>query len=121
MNKICFSCNEKNNPSFVNCWKCGHSLSDLPQNPPNAINDNVKLKKTRVIDKACLVGFVVSFFQALLFENQSEAFFAARLGNAIGISFFRGLMYGLALWIIWRVGQTILQFGKDRGGYKDEY
>ena len=57
---MCPSCNEKNNPAFVKCWKCGFVLDENKLIAPAAQAQHVVSK--RKFPKGVLVFIVFSLF-----------------------------------------------------------
>ena len=75
---ICPSCSEKNNPSFNQCWKCGHWFVSPPPNIP------ARPPQHEVNRAALTSGLLLSFLGCpLLFWLTNKVYFVAQFSPYI--------------------------------------
>lgn len=64
--KICSNCHEKNNPTFVLCWKCGHLLANLTNQA-----DNLQNEENNTFPILLLTALSIAIYIAVGVINQS--------------------------------------------------
>lgn len=82
--KVCPNCNEKNNPTFQKCWKCGIDFATGKM----SIQQHERDEKPANIALCCALGCIQSFFLYVFSQaiRGDESLFVALLALALLIA-----------------------------------